>query len=166
MDPRESPVERFVPLQGPHWRTGRASLSAARHTASAQADFKPLRLVLEAGGLTIELTEPDMLVGRHSEADVRLPLPDVSRRHCRFLFREGIWQITDLQSLNGVYVNGEQVQEAALQDGDTLGIGSCHFKVRIGGIETRGAARAQDVPERTEILPHLSDRGTTQRKAS
>src|SRR5438128_1985002 len=70
-----------------------------------QCDFVPLRLLAQPGGLCIELTKPDMLIGRHSEADVRLALPDVSRRHCRFVFAQGQWQVIDLNSLNGIYVN-------------------------------------------------------------
>src|SRR5262249_7265713 len=56
-------------------------------------DFVPLRLLLQPGGLRIELTRPDMLVGRHSDADIRLTLADVSRRHCRFTFRDGHWKV-------------------------------------------------------------------------
>src|SRR5229473_2849513 len=67
--------------------------------------FIPLKLILQPNGPVLELTRPDTLMGRHSEADVRLPLPDVSRRHCRFLFADGAWQIFDLDSLNGVFVN-------------------------------------------------------------
>ena len=81
--------------------------------------------------MTVELRRPDMVLGRHSSADVRLPLPDVSRRHCRFAYQSNDWQVVDLQSLNGVYVNGERVEQAVLHDGDSLGIGGFHFKVEI-----------------------------------
>ena len=60
------------------------------------ADFIPLRLVLKTSGAAVDLTRPDMVLGRHSQADVRLPLPDVSRRHCRFYFLEGAWHVQDL----------------------------------------------------------------------
>jgi pSer/pThr/pTyr-binding forkhead associated (FHA) protein len=73
-----------------------------------------------------------MLVGRHSEADIRLPLPDVSRRHCRLQFVEGCWQVIDLNSLNGVYVNGEAVIQAPLTPGSLLRIGGFTFMVEYG----------------------------------
>ena len=88
------------------------------------AGFVPLRLVLQPSGLAVELSRPTMLLGRHSDVDVRLPLPDVSRRHCRFTFTDGCWHIYDLKSLNGVWVNGHAVDEAVVRPGD---------KVRIGG---------------------------------
>ena len=77
------------------------------------------------------MTRPDAIVGRHTEADVRLPLPDVSRRHCRLLFREGVWRITDLNSLNGVQVNDESVLDAPLEQDDRLRIGGFHFVVDL-----------------------------------
>jgi pSer/pThr/pTyr-binding forkhead associated (FHA) protein len=95
------------------------------------ADFVPLRLTLHTTGASVELTRPDMVLGRHSEADVRLPLPDVSRRHCRFFFREGSWFLQDLKSLNGTFLNDESVEEAALCDGDTLRVGGFVFSVGV-----------------------------------
>jgi pSer/pThr/pTyr-binding forkhead associated (FHA) protein len=96
--------------------------------------------VLQPSGASVEVTSADVLVGRHTEADVRLPLPDVSRRHCRLLFVEGCWQVVDLHSLNGVFVNGEQVLQAPLQQGDQLRIGGFTFLVEVGPEE--GAVRS------------------------
>jgi pSer/pThr/pTyr-binding forkhead associated (FHA) protein len=90
-----------------------------------------LRLVLLPGGLTVELTRPDMVIGRHSEADVRLALPDVSRRHCRFIFQHGHWKVIDLNSLNGVFVNGERMHEAVVYDGDHVRLGGFTFAVNL-----------------------------------
>ena len=93
--------------------------------------FLPLRLVLESTATVIEVTRPDTVIGRHTEADIRLPLPDVSRRHCRLLFLEGGWQIMDLNSLNGIQVNGEQVLQAPLEQDDRIRIGGFHFIVDL-----------------------------------
>jgi pSer/pThr/pTyr-binding forkhead associated (FHA) protein len=71
----------------------------------------------------IDLNKPDVLVGRQSDADVRMPQPDVSRQHCRFQHGPQGWQIVDLNSLNGVYVNGVRVRRLAiLQPGDIVRI--------------------------------------------
>jgi pSer/pThr/pTyr-binding forkhead associated (FHA) protein len=98
---------------------------------AAPANFRPLRLLLLPSGASIDVNRPDMLVGRHTECDIRLPLPDVSRRHCRLQFVEGGWQVTDLNSLNGIQVNGEQVLQAPLEQGDQLRIGSFIFTVDL-----------------------------------
>jgi pSer/pThr/pTyr-binding forkhead associated (FHA) protein len=110
-------------------------------------DFVPLRLVLQPSGAPlIEVNRPDMLVGRHTEADIRLPLPDVSRRHCRLVFTEGCWQVIDLNSLNGVQVNGEQVLQAPLENGDLLRIGGFTFAVDLtapaAGLGSAGHVRS------------------------
>ena len=102
-------------------------------------DFFPLRLLLQPGGLRIELTRPDMLVGRHSEADIRLTLPDVSRRHCRFTFADGHWKIIDLNSLNGVHLNEERVCEANVYEGDRIRLGPLTFVAQLGQPARRGA---------------------------
>src|SRR5579875_1503315 len=102
-------------------------------------DFVPLRLILQPSGATVELAQPDMLIGRHSQADVRLPLPDVSRRHCRFLFSEGVWQVIDLNSLNGVFVNGEQVRQTTLRSGDLIRIGGFTFAVEVNEVSAEAA---------------------------
>jgi hypothetical protein len=93
--------------------------------------FVPLRLMLVPTGMSIDLTKPEIIVGRHSGADLRLPLADVSRRHCKLFFREGCWHIADLDSLNGVYVNDKQVPQAVLQNGDRLRLGSFTFEVNV-----------------------------------
>lgn len=102
-------------------------------------DFVPLRLILQPSGASVELTQPDVLIGRHSQADVRLPLPDVSRRHCRFLFAQGVWQVIDLNSLNGVFLNGEPIRQASLRQGDLIRIGGFIFAVDMNGAEPEAA---------------------------
>jgi pSer/pThr/pTyr-binding forkhead associated (FHA) protein len=93
-------------------------------------DFVPLRLALQPGGMLVEVLQADALVGRHSAADVRLPLPDVSRRHCRLLWNAGRWQVIDLSSLNGIFVNDVPVTQADLKAGDELRIGGFTFVVQ------------------------------------
>jgi pSer/pThr/pTyr-binding forkhead associated (FHA) protein len=93
--------------------------------------FVPLRLVLLPNGVTLELDRPDMTLGRHSGADLRLPMPDVSRRHCRFTWSGGTWAVSDLASLNGVYVNGRAVQKSELNQNDLVRIGGFSFAVDL-----------------------------------
>jgi len=96
------------------------------------AQFVSLHLECEAGGRSLEVIKPQTLVGRHSLADIRLPMPEISRRHCRLQFDDGLWRVVDLNSANGVFVNGERVQEACLYDGDRLQLGGSSFRVRLG----------------------------------
>jgi pSer/pThr/pTyr-binding forkhead associated (FHA) protein len=108
------------PLQGPH--------------RDMDAEFWPLSLVVEALGLRIEVHRPDVVVGRHSHAEVRLAFPEISRRHCRLTFTNQQWRVTDLESLNGIYINGERMHEAALHRGDQLRLGELSFLVEHAAI--------------------------------
>jgi len=93
------------------------------------ADYVPLRLTLLPGGRFVEINRPEAVLGRHSRADVRLPLPDVSRRHCRLFWRDGGWHVADLSSFNGTFVNDKPVETARLNVGDALRIGGFTFVV-------------------------------------
>jgi pSer/pThr/pTyr-binding forkhead associated (FHA) protein len=104
--------------------------------------FAPLRLNMTTGALSIELSGPVLLLGRHSSADIRIPLPDVSRRHCRFIFADGSWDVVDLNSLNGIYINGVRLHSAVLATGDVLRVGGLSFEVEIVG----ATPRADDAP--------------------
>ncbi|HEX4588848.1 MAG TPA: FHA domain-containing protein [Gemmataceae bacterium] len=94
--------------------------------------FQPLRLRLQPGDHVIDLTEPDVLLGRQSDADLRMPQPDVSRHHCRFQFTDEGWRVVDLNSLNGVFVNGARVRRlAVIQPGDQIRI--CGVELNVEG---------------------------------
>ncbi len=114
-----------------HMSENRMIVEHARHGAQGPhthqpAGFVPLRLRLEEGE-RIEVTRwcacPVALVGRHSEADLRIADPEISRRHCRFAFENGIWRVRDLKSLNGVVLNNKPIVEATLYAGDRLRLG-------------------------------------------
>jgi pSer/pThr/pTyr-binding forkhead associated (FHA) protein len=132
--------------------------------AEAPATFVPLRLLLQPGGLCVELNRPEMLIGRHSTADVRLCLPDISRRHCRFVFSDGRWEVFDLNSLNGIFVNGAHLQESVLEHGDVVRIGSLTFRVdlRTATDEENSDVRVGVLRSIADVLPNEPER----RKAS
>ncbi|WP_306359459.1 FHA domain-containing protein [Nocardia sp. CC227C] len=63
-------------------------------------------------------------IGRTRDNDLVLDDPRVSRTHARLVVGGTAVVIHDLRSVNGVYVNGDQITgQAALAHGDTLGIG-------------------------------------------
>jgi predicted component of type VI protein secretion system len=87
----------------------------------------------EGGRRSFSITRDVSVVGRREDCDFRIPLGEISRKHCR-LIRDGeALRIEDLGSSNGTFVNGERVQESALQPGDTLQMGPVTFVVQING---------------------------------
>ncbi len=69
-------------------------------------------------------------IGRSGTADVRLDDATVSRRHALVVLTEsGDLRALDDRSLNGLFVNGEQVEWASIGDGDELEIG--RFRIHV-----------------------------------
>jgi len=127
------------------------------------ADFVPLRLVCLPGGQRLEFSKPHLIVGRHSLADIRLVLPDISRRHCRLTFDGGRWRVFDLKSMNGVYVNGERMQEATLYEGDHVRLGSftCLIEQATPLRQSHvagGNVKAEVLKSIVEVLPPREDK--------
>jgi pSer/pThr/pTyr-binding forkhead associated (FHA) protein len=68
-------------------------------------------------------------IGRAPGADFIVDAGMVSRVHCRLSAGAAEVEVTDLDSTNGTYVNGQRVTRALLKDGDELGVGRVTFKV-------------------------------------
>jgi two-component system cell cycle response regulator len=74
-----------------------------------------------------------VLIGRGADCDIRLDRNSVSRKHARVTRIGTSWNVQDLGSTNGSYVNDRPVSHAPLRDGDRLKIGSAIFKFLVGG---------------------------------
>ncbi|MDQ6603698.1 MAG: FHA domain-containing protein [Chloroflexota bacterium] len=73
-------------------------------------------------------------IGRASENDLVLDHPQVSRRHAQVRWNGSQYVISDLNSTNGVYVNGERLREAALPEGARVQIGPFRFLFAQGAL--------------------------------
>ncbi len=63
-------------------------------------------------------------IGRGSDVEFRLTDTEISRRHARIRRRSGEVLVEDLNSTNGTFVNGEQVEVRKLNDGDKIQVGT------------------------------------------
>ena len=76
----------------------------------------------------IELTGEPLTIGRSREADIPLLDDKVSRAHCGIRLSDGEFYLKDLKSRNGVFVNGQRVEDTIkLKPGDRIQIGSTLF---------------------------------------
>jgi pSer/pThr/pTyr-binding forkhead associated (FHA) protein len=83
-------------------------------------------LVVKRGpnaGSRFLLDQPTTSAGRHPDSDIFLDDVTVSRRHAEFRLEGGEFQVVDVGSLNGTYVNREPVDSAVLANGDEVQIG-------------------------------------------
>lgn len=74
-------------------------------------------------GQRFELDEDTTALGRDKSNPVQLHDSEISRRHAEIQRRGPGYVVTDLQSSNGTYVNGQRVEEHALASGDRLLLG-------------------------------------------
>ena len=79
-------------------------------------------LIPAGGGDSIPLIREKLTIGRRNSCDIPLRLPNVSGLHCELTFHDGFWWIRDLNSTNGIKVNGVRVPKKMLQPGDTVTI--------------------------------------------
>ena len=73
------------------------------------------------------------VVGRREDCDLRIPLGEISRKHCRMVREGDSLRLEDLGSSNGTFHNGERIQEAVLGAGDTIQIGPVVFVLQVDG---------------------------------
>lgn len=99
-------------------------------TAAATA---PTRLVILSGvkaGTAYPLQGDVLTIGREPGRDVQIDFdPTVSRRHARLERQGGQWVLIDEGSRNGSFVNGQPVQQRAIQAGDILRLGNTEMRV-------------------------------------
>jgi adenylate cyclase len=87
-------------------------------------------LIPVGGGDTIPLIRPILKVGRRESCDIPMPFPNISGIHCELSFRDGYWYIRDLNSTNGIKVNGVRVQEKLLHPKDEISIGKRRYTIQ------------------------------------
>jgi adenylate cyclase len=87
-------------------------------------------LVPVGGGDPIPLVRPRLIVGRRESCDICLRFQSISGQHCELEWRDETWLLRDLNSTNGLTVNGQDVRQRTLQPGDEIGIAQRRFTIR------------------------------------
>lgn len=83
---------------------------------------------------SFSITRDMTVIGRREDCDLRIPLGDVSRKHCRLVRDGDMLRLEDLGSSNGTYLNGQRVQESLLAPGDSVQVGPVVFVLQIDGV--------------------------------
>jgi pSer/pThr/pTyr-binding forkhead associated (FHA) protein len=82
---------------------------------------------------SFSVTRDMTVIGRREDCDLRIPVGEVSRKHCRLVRDDDSLRVEDLGSSNGTYVNGQRVQEATLTPGDSVQVGPVVFVLQVDG---------------------------------
>jgi pSer/pThr/pTyr-binding forkhead associated (FHA) protein/tetratricopeptide (TPR) repeat protein len=95
----------------------------------------PARLVVTAtslAGAEFSLDRPSLVIGRTPENDIVLNHKSISRHHAKIIRDGDKYIVVDLESANGVRVNGSEFERVELQSGDTLELGHVRMKFTSG----------------------------------
>ncbi|MGV4981566.1 FhaA domain-containing protein [Streptomyces sp. NRAIS4] len=96
---------------------------ATQRPAAAPMSGGRTRYWIEINGTRHQISRATLVLGRSTDADVRIDDPGVSRRHCEI--RTGTPStIQDLGSTNGIVVDGQHTTRATLRDGSRIVVGS------------------------------------------
>lgn len=124
-----------------------------------------LKLIIEddEGKTTIyPLADDDVSIGRREGNTIRLMERNVSRRHARLFRMNGNVFVEDLDSYNGVRVNGERIRgRQTVEVGDLVEIGDYHLALQKTDLSDDGSAIPS--PAIQETTPGLVDDGSTHR---
>jgi pSer/pThr/pTyr-binding forkhead associated (FHA) protein len=83
---------------------------------------------------SFSITKDVTVIGRREDCDLRIPVSEVSRKHCRVLKDGDAIRVEDLGSSNGTYHNGQRVSgSVTLEPGDSVQVGPVVFVLQIDG---------------------------------
>jgi pSer/pThr/pTyr-binding forkhead associated (FHA) protein len=95
----------------------------------ASAAARLVVLSTNFAGREFELDKAAMIIGRTEENDICINHRSISRHHAKIVRENGRYAVVDLQSSNGVRVNGEEYGKVELRRADVVDLG--HVRLRF-----------------------------------
>ena len=127
-----------------------------------------LRLTFLKGhhqGQVLEFSSPRTLIlGRSSSADVQIYDERISRRHCALKVEGDAVRLKDMTSGNGTFLNGAEVRDTVLADGDVIAIGRTEIEAKL--LDEAAAGRPPSSRAPTQAAFHHQTRGGGSRTGS
>jgi pSer/pThr/pTyr-binding forkhead associated (FHA) protein len=133
----DADVQSDVPADPP------AAVDAAQRTAASRVVLRGVGGPLF--GRSFPLDAP-LVIGRGSDADIRLDDPALAEHHARLEHHSDRVVLRDLGSAEGSVVNGIPVRSAVLHPGDQLAVEHYRFVLEAPGLPVRGSAAFDSSP--------------------
>ena len=103
---------------------------ATESASPEELGVQPEIVTLSVDGRKLEITKRRTVIGRSKDCDMQIDDPSASRRHAELRQEGTAYWIVDLDSTNGLEVNGLRTQRAKLDHGDKITIGSTEISFR------------------------------------
>lgn len=92
-------------------------------------------VVIEVNGMKHPVSAPGLVIGRGNEADLKIDDPGISRRHAQIKVHQNgpttTVTIVDLDSTNGVVLNGHKISTGVVTDGSEIRLGNTVVVIRV-----------------------------------
>jgi hypothetical protein len=141
-----------------------AKLDADRPRGDQRPDAPPQGyIVVSRGGKVIARValRQRTLIGRSEHNDVCLPSPYLSRHHAVIVGTPQGYYLVDLNSVNGVLLNGQRIERSALCDADVLELGPFRLKMQVPEWLTPGNPLPDESSlSETAVMPQPSEEST------
>ncbi len=146
-----------------------STVTPAVERAASDTAVRRAQVLLEVNGTRHPLDPPGIVIGRGTEADLRIDDPGVSRRHLEIQVRgSGLAGMSvvavDLGSTNGMLVDGRKVQRGELHDGGTVKIGNTTMTVHVMSQDVRPPV-SDEAHDRARDKPRDRARGWQRNRA-
>src|SRR5438874_12205725 len=79
------------------------------------------------------MSQLTVTIGRSDQCDIAVKDSSISGHHAEIRKSNGEITVRDLGSANGIYLNGERIEQAELFDGDVLRLGQTSVRVDVVG---------------------------------
>jgi len=80
---------------------------------------------------TLAFHQEEVSVGREPGMDVTLSSSEVSRSHCAIELVNGQFQVRDLGSKNGTFLNGRKITSHTIESGDNIQVGDFQLWIQV-----------------------------------
>jgi hypothetical protein len=112
-------------------------------------------LVPIGGGIDFPIRKSEVIVGREKDCDVPLRVKTVSSVHCKLVLIDGYWRVIDLNSRNGVRVDGVPCKEAWVFPECRLTISDQRFQLDYTPSGPRPLQDAQAIDSKTSLMEKI-----------
>ncbi len=122
----------------------RSEAQAQVRSNATDTQVRRATAIVEVNGTQHPLHPPAMVVGRGTEADIRINDPGISRKHVEFQVAGAgddlQLRVRDLGSTNGMLVDGHRIAATGVRNGTEVKIGNTTLTVRIVSETMQGDA--------------------------
>lgn len=87
----------------------------------------PHAFLIIGGSKVFPIIDPIISIGRAFENDLMLEYPQISRQHAELRYNQGHFEIIDLDSTGGTFVNGRKIKKESLNKGDVITLVNLHL---------------------------------------